>query len=471
MSVVSTGQEWLLKALSVLTFRAFDATTAQGRSRERYRRAALSTFAAFGARGIQIVTAMVTVPLTLHYLGLERYGMWMTISSTIAMFSFADLGIGNGLLNAIADAYGRGDRESASNYVSSAFYALIVVAGIVGLGFAACYPFVPWARVFNVSSAQAASEAGPAVAVFVGSFLVSMPLGVVQRVRMGYQEGFIDSIWATAGSIGAFVSVLVAVRLRASLPLLVLAMAAVPAVVQLVNAGALFGRQYPWLRPRPSLVHRAAVSRVMRTGGYFFILQIAAAVAYQTDSLILAQLLGPESVSRYAVPMKLFQLTPMVLGFAYAALWPAYGESIARGDVHWARATLKRSLSFGLGIAVPASLLLFAFGRPIINWWVGPAVVPSYLVLAAMGIWAIMGAIGGSISSFLNGAGVLRFQAAAAVLMMVANLALSIYLTRVVGLSGVVWGSVLSQLIFILIPTWIYIQYLFSRGALSTAGE
>src|SRR5436190_24204717 len=109
MSMVHGSEAWLRKALSVLSFRAFDASTAEGRSMERYRRAALATFAAFGARGIQILTSIVTVPLTLHYLGLERYGMWMTISSTIAMFTFADLGIGNGLLNAIADAHGRRD--------------------------------------------------------------------------------------------------------------------------------------------------------------------------------------------------------------------------------------------------------------------------------------------------------------------------------------------------------------------------
>lgn len=461
--------EWLRRALSLLSLRAFDAETAAGRSKERYRRAALSTFAAFGARGIQIVTSLVTVPLTLHYLGLERYGMWMTISSTIAMFSFADLGIGNGLLNAVSEAHGRGDRESAANYVSSAFFALIVVAGVVGLAFALAYPYVPWARIFNVTSPKAIAEAGPAVAVFVVSFLISMPLGVVQRVRMGYQEGFIDSIWATAGSLGAFACVVLAVRMRAGLPWLVFAMATVPAFVQLVNAGVLFGSHYPWLRPRPGLVHRAAVSRVMRMGGYFFVLQVAAAVAYQSDSLVLAQILGPESVTRYAVPMKLFQLTPMLLGFAYAALWPAYGESISRGDVGWARATLKRSLNFGLGIALPLSAFLIVFGKPIITLWVGPAVAPTYLVLFAMGTWAVMGAIGGSVSSFLNGAGVLRFQAITAILMMIANIAFSIALTRVIGLSGVVWGSVLSQLVFVLFPTWLYIRYLFKRGSFAIA--
>ena len=393
----------------------------------------------------------------------------MTISSTIAMFAFADLGIGDGLLNAIADAHrSRRPRIGRGIRVQRVLLAL-GRSGVAGVAFAVCYPLVPWASIFNVSTPRAVAEAGPAVAVFVGSFSVSMPLGVVQRVRMGYQEGFIDSAWATAGSVGAFVATILAVKMNASLPWLVLSMAAMPAAIQLLNAGVLFGRHYPWLRPRLSMVHRAAVSRVMRTGGYFFILQVAGAVAYQSDSLILAQMIGPRAVARYAVPMKLFQLTPMVLGFAYAALWPAYGESISRGDVNWARSALKRSLKIGVGIAAPISLFLVAFGQPIVRLWVGPAVVPSYLVLFSMGTWAVIGAIGGSISSFLNGAGVLRFQAIVAVLMMMANVVFSILLTRTLGLSGVVWGSVLAQVVFILIPTWFYIRRLFKRGALSTA--
>ena len=38
-------------------------------------------------------------------------------------------------------------------------------------------------------------------------------------------------------------------------------------------------------------------------------------------------------------------------------------------------------------------------------------------------------------------------------------------IARAIGLSGVVWGSVLSQLVFVLLPTWIYIRRMFKRGS------
>ena len=54
------------------------------RAQERRRRAVLSSLALALAKGVAIGTVVITIPLTLSYLGAERYGMWMTISSLIA---------------------------------------------------------------------------------------------------------------------------------------------------------------------------------------------------------------------------------------------------------------------------------------------------------------------------------------------------------------------------------------------------
>ncbi len=103
-----------------LLLHSFDVSTAEGRAKERQRRVALSALASALAKVISVSTALISVPLTLHYLGAERYGMWMTMSSLVAMLGFADLGIGNGLLTSVASAHGRDDRAKIKAYVSSA---------------------------------------------------------------------------------------------------------------------------------------------------------------------------------------------------------------------------------------------------------------------------------------------------------------------------------------------------------------
>ena len=163
----------------------FDVSTPEGRSAERHRRIALSGAAAIAAKVVSVLSMFFVVRLTARYLGNERYGMWMTVSSVTLMFIFADLGIGNGLVNALSDADGRNDREAAAGHVASGFYLLTALAAALGLIFAAVYPFVPWPRVFNVKTPLAAVEAGPAMAAMAACFLLGLPLNLVSRVHVG----------------------------------------------------------------------------------------------------------------------------------------------------------------------------------------------------------------------------------------------------------------------------------------------
>src|SRR5688572_30139039 len=136
----------------LLRLRPFDVSTPEGRARERHRLVVLATVASALAKFLSIATALISVPLTLHYLGAERYGMWMTISAVVAMLSFADFGIGNGLMNAVATAYGKDRHDTIREHVSSAFAILTAIAVALVALLAILYGLVPWADVFNVTS-------------------------------------------------------------------------------------------------------------------------------------------------------------------------------------------------------------------------------------------------------------------------------------------------------------------------------
>jgi len=85
-----------------LSPRKHEVATEATRSAERHRRALLTSATGFAARGVSMGASLITIPLTLHYLGNERFGLWMTISSIVAMATFADFGIGNGVVNMLA---------------------------------------------------------------------------------------------------------------------------------------------------------------------------------------------------------------------------------------------------------------------------------------------------------------------------------------------------------------------------------
>lgn len=450
----------LTRARRLFRFTAYEEATIEGRSLERHRRVALTVLASAAAKGASLLTTIVSVPLTVRYLGAERYGLWMAIGSIVAMFSFADLGIGNGLINAVSEAHGRNDRDGARRSVSSAFFILAGVAALVAAAFALVYPWVPWHRIFNVKTAIAVQESGPAMAAFVFCFALNMPLGVVQRVQLGYQEGFASSIWQCVGTAISLAALLLVIYLRGGLVWLVLSVSGAPTIALLANHLDMFYRRRPWLRPRLGAVSINAASRICRLGGLFLTLQIAMALAFSSDNLVAAQLLGAESVAQYAVPFKLFAIPTALLAVVLTPLWPAYGEAITRGDTDWVARTLRRSLKFAATGGAAAAAVLIVFGKQILLRWAGPSIHPTFMLLLGLGAWTVLGACGTCLAMFLNGVNVVRFQAVTAAVMAVCNLGLSILLAHRFGVAGIIWGTVIAYTTCTLIPIAIWIPSL-----------
>jgi O-antigen/teichoic acid export membrane protein len=453
-------RRYLLGLATSLRGAELDLTSQPGRAAERHRRVALSALWSGVAWVTSVATALVIVPVVLHHLGSERYGVFATITAIAGLVGWADLGLGNGLISEVAAAQGRDDSASVARAVSTAFFALLSLAVLLAAVFAAVYSFVPWPSVFNVAGG-AASGVGPAAAAFSTGVLLALPLAVVQRTEIGMQETFVASAWQALGSVLGLVGVIVAVGVGASLPYIVLAVAVAPAVALAGNGGDLFFRRRPTLRPALARVDRGTASALLRIGALFFVLQIAIAVAYESDALVLAQILGPAAVTTYSVTMRVFLVIPGLAGFVLAPLWPAYGEAISRGDADWVRRTLRRALRGGLLLSVSGAALLALVARPAVQVWAGFR--PPYLLVLAAAIWVVVMTVGAVLAAFLNGAREIRAQIVLALLMMTTNLGLSIAFTRWVGVSGVIWGSIAAQLGVVVIVSTLIVPRVLDR--------
>jgi len=336
------------------------------------------------------------------------------------------------------------------------------MAGFLGVIFWLLYFHISWARVFNLSSPLAIQEAGPTVAVLVGCFLIYLPVTVAQRVQLGYQMGFINQGWEAAGNLLALGGLLCAIHWRAGLALVVLALTGGPVLSGVLNAATLFTLQRPWVRPRVALFSSVAARRLLTLGFLYVVIQLATATAYQTDNLILAQILGAAAVTGYAIPLKLFGFAPAIISLLVTPLWPAYGEAMTRGDFPWIQHTLRYSMASVIAVAATVSLALVFAAPSIVHYWVGPTIAPSTLLLVGMGLWAALSSITGTLAMFLNGIGFIRVQAICSVLMAAVNLFLSIVLTHRIGVAGVIYGTVISHAVFIMIPYCYFLPRLLS---------
>src|SRR4051812_263751 len=70
---------------------------------------ALSVASSFLAQGVTTIVGIASLPIALHYLGKQSFGLWAAVTSLVVWGSLLDLGIARGLMNALAEAHGQDD--------------------------------------------------------------------------------------------------------------------------------------------------------------------------------------------------------------------------------------------------------------------------------------------------------------------------------------------------------------------------
>lgn len=436
----------------VVRLRPYDTATPEGRAAERYRRAALTALSAAIARAATITVAFVSVPLCIGYLGNERYGMWLTLSSLFSFAYVADLGVTAGLQLAISRCDARDDQVEARRYVASAMAILLTTCAVGALVLGILLLVVDWPGVFNVASPQARAEAGLAAVVYGATWLLNILTAVVTRINYGYQEGYVTNGWQILGTGLSLSAVVVCVRLELGLPALVFALAGAPAVALIFNGTQLFGWRRPWLRPRWCDVDRSTSRRLLGDGVWYLVAGLAYIAVLLSSNMVIAQVLGAEVVPEFGVPQRVAAVLTLLIAAVVNSLLPAYTEAISRGDHAWVRRALARSLILAGLIGGVGGAAFIIGGRWLIELWVGDSVAPTLGTLTGLAVWALIAGLANGLNSFVQGAGGVRANGLQWLVAAVLSLPCQLAAVHWLGVVGVGWGLATTELLCRLVP-------------------
>ena len=80
---------------------------------------------------INIVVMAVGYPIYLHFLGYEKYGVWLVLTTVLTFASLGNLGIGTAVMKLVAEEYGRGDILGVQRYITTSIVVLFISGTIV----------------------------------------------------------------------------------------------------------------------------------------------------------------------------------------------------------------------------------------------------------------------------------------------------------------------------------------------------
>lgn len=421
--------------LRYLRIKAFDTSTEQGRADERYRRTLLTIVANVASKGLAMLLMILSVKLTLPYLGAERFGIWTTIASFAGMLGLLDLGVGNALINHTAQAASSNDEKVLRQAICGGLGLMLLLGAIVAIVLTLLAYTLPWGSIIKTSDPALQQEIPIACAAFAVLFGLSLFTTGLQKVYMGLQSAYFGHMVSAAGSLTATISLIYATRQHAGIAWLLLATFGVQTLATLVLLPILHRQQLFTLRDIKSAI-TFEYRGLMQTSSLFFILQIGVMIGWGADQLIIASALGATQVAIFSVTQRLFQFVTQPLGMLNAPLWSAYADAHARGDITFVRQTLKRSLYLTATIAILGGSFLATFSVPIIRAWTDGQISVPFNLIILFAVWTGCESLGSAFSMLLNGCGIIRPQIVTVILLSSIALPLKIFALHHTGIIG-----------------------------------
>jgi O-antigen/teichoic acid export membrane protein len=347
------------------------------------------------AKVVRLLAQTTIIGLSVRHLGVEYYGLWLTVVAALGWLSWGQAGLAPGLVNALATAEGDGRFAEQGVYFTTAMAvvtALVVAVFLTGSALLSISAPAA-ARLLGVSATETANFDGAwASFLQIGLVLalVRFPLALVESAYVGLQSIHVLRMWEIGGQVLCVAAVAAMVHAETSSALFLLG-AGIAAECGTVGAGCyLVLRLKPHLRPSLSKLDLRACRGLLDLSVAYILLQVTGYLVMHAGTLILAAYHGPRAVPVFALTMQLYQMASGVWMMFVSALWGAFAEAQARGEWRWIE-RVQRQIVFGsMALSVTFSVVLVFGGNWILRSWSGGRVGADGIFLVAMAAMCVV---------------------------------------------------------------------------------
>lgn len=394
-------------------------------------------------KGVAIIISLLLVPATINYLDTEQYGIWLTISSIIGWIAYFDVGLVHGFKNKFAEAKANGNRLLARQYVSTTYFALIVIFGIILLIVECLCPIVNWANILNVSENYGALLSRICAILFL-FMAVQLVLGVLPALLIADQRSAFASMITTIGQGVALTIIFILASFpQKSMLYICLALSGAPCIVLFVATIICFTYRYKDYAPSIHHINFNLIGNIVNLGGKFFVIQISMLLIFQVTNIVLSRELGPGSVTLYNITYKYFSIIQMAFNILLSPFWIAYTDAYAKKDFNWMRSVYNRLMSCYYW-AIIVGVIMFLVSPLIYNLWLPGYVKIPWTLSLFMCLYILILSYSNMLMILINGTGKVFMQMLIYILCAMISIPLMIILCRNLGIIGllIVLGAV-----------------------------
>jgi len=314
-----------------------------------------------------VLVSLAFVPVYLHFLGMEAYGLIGIFLAVIAMLSLLDLGLGTVVNRELARlSVQAGSAQQMRDLVRTLEVVYWAMGVLIGLAFAALAPFI---AAHWVNAQQLPQDAVERALVLMGiAIACQWPLTLYSSGMSGMQRqvmlNTMNAVILTLRSAGAAI---VLWQVSNTIEAFLVWQVAINFLQTLVTGVALW-RSLPPANAADSF-RLSLLREVWRFAAGMTGISVMAVVLTQLDKVILSKVLSLEAFGYYTLAWRVAVGLYYLAGPVSAAFFPRFSQLAALDDQRELARLYHRSCQFMSVMLLPVSVVLAVFPTEFLLLW------------------------------------------------------------------------------------------------------
>ncbi len=425
---------------------------------QRYAKGFKGSFFGTISRFTNLLSGVIIAPVLIDYVGEERFGLWLTITSILGLLIISDFGLGNSLVNKVSSKFAPKELKSIANIISSVFFFLIFVSLFLLLIFYISFSYIDWTSIFGVKNNEVSDiEVGSLFFVLFSLFLINLTINLISNIQLAFQEVYKTEIVRTVGYVFGLIYLLVAVKNNLDLHLVLLGYTGIPILFNFFNFIYFAFYDKRWARPRIKYFNFLELKGLAKTGLIFTLINISHLISMGLDTILIARNYGLYEVSIYGITRQIFSVLYFVPLFAMP-FWPAFSEALANKEFKWVKKAYFQLTILTSFIAIIFCILFLLLGKIVIGFWVGESLIPSYTLLFSFSFYWIAYSFSQPGLYLMLTDDFKNFLLIITLIFCLFVLTFKLLFIKEIGISGVVVINGLGYVIFLIIPVITFLR-------------
>lgn len=395
----------------------------------------------YANRLVGLAGVLVLVPLYTRFLGHRLCGEWLVITSIVPYLALANAGVDQTLVNRISENVANRRASEIHSLLSTVFFAYCIIAAGLTAAFALLSP-----RIVALVVGGADTRASFALFLVAALYALALPWTAYIATLRGFERVDQEQAVAACTSLGR--NTVLAIAVISGFGLVPLAL--IQGTTAVIRGFGAYMRSLHLMddpHPRWSAFSLPKLGSLIRPSLGFFVLQAAGIVGFGIDNLVIGWALGPEAVTRYAVPYSLVMMAAGFFATAMAAVMPTITLNFARSNLKNLANSFLLNMQLAMFYGTVSVVALSMAGPWMLRLWAGPGVFPGIatfrLQIAVLFIQVFVEPAYAVLLASTRHYGASALHVVESAL----NLGLSLWWVHRWGLSGIVAGTVVARLL------------------------